>query len=274
MGDEGELGGVGQVFEDEDVRALYREPPERFVAARDALAAKLRETEQGEHAAVVKALRRPTVPAWAVNRLADREPESIAALLDAGAEVRAAQQAALSSSRHADRLREATTARREVVSRLTRLADGFLREAGRSTASHLDDVRATLEAASVDPDAAERLRAGTLDRPVRESAGLGDVLGLRSVPDEEPSPAETSAVRAEEPARVELDRLRRDRDAASRDARRAREAADRLTDRVSAMEARLSELRDKREAAEATARGAELESKRADDALRRASKSR
>src|SRR5207247_10623272 len=113
------------------------------VAARGSLADRLRETGQGEHAAVVKALRKPPVPAWAVNRLSDRDPKSIAALLDAGAEVRAAQQAALSSSRHADRLREATTARREVVSGLTRLADGFLREAGRWTGSPLAYVRAT-----------------------------------------------------------------------------------------------------------------------------------
>jgi hypothetical protein len=158
---------------DDAIRALYRAPVQEFVAARNALVKALQAAGRTEEAAGVKALRKPAVPAWALDQLAGRDPDGIQALLDAGAEVRSAQQAALSSERHADRLREATTARRRAVDRLSALAAEVLSEAGHGSTSHSADIRTTLEAASVDSDAAERLRTGTLDRPITEVAGFG-----------------------------------------------------------------------------------------------------
>jgi hypothetical protein len=255
---------------DDDYRALYREPLQGFIAARDAVVKALRDAGRAEEASRVKALRKPSVPAWALNQLADRDPEGIQTLLHAGAEIRAAQQAALSSEKHADRLREATAARRTVVDRLSILAADILVEAGHSATSHAADVRATLEATSVDTDAADRLRAGTLDRAIAEAVGFGDMFGLRSVPDvSEPASASSDVDEGSEAvSKAEVSRLRRDRDAATRKAHQAREAANRLVDQIGAMQTRLEELREKHAGAESRALEAELEAKRAEDAFR------
>jgi hypothetical protein len=253
----------------DDHRSLYREPLQTFVTARDAVVKALKEAGKAEEAARVKALRKPSVPAWALDQLADRDPAGVQELLDAGAEIRAAQQAALTSDRHADRLRDATAARRKIVDRLSASAADALTEAGHAATTHIDAIRATLEAASIDPEDGERLRSGTLDRAI-ESVGFGDMFGLHSVGDDE-EPAASEPESAEVSASIskgELGRLRRDRDAAGRKAEQARESANRLSDQVEAMQQRVEELREKHAAAESRALEAELDAKRADEAYR------
>jgi hypothetical protein len=256
---------------DDDHRSLYREPLQGFVAARDAVVKDLRAAGRADEAASVKALRKPSVPAWALDQLADRDPKGVGELLDAGAEIRAAQRAALTSDRHADRLRDATAARRKVVDHLAALAADVLTEGGHSPTTHVDAIRATLEAASADPEVGERLLAGTLDRAI-ESVGFGDMFGLHSVPDDETVGPEPEAAEASI-SKGELGRLRRDRDAAARKAGQARESANRLSEQVEAMHQRLEELREKHAAAESRALELELEAKRADDAHRDAADS-
>jgi hypothetical protein len=238
---------------DDRIRDLYRGAPEDFVRARDALAKDLREADRAEEAAAVKALRKPTVVAWALDRLAERDPEGVGALLDAGAEVRAAQQAALSPGGNAERLRAATTARRQAVTRLAREASDALRESGRAPDAHADDLAATLEAASVDEEVGERLRLGTLDAAIREPAGFGDLAGLRVIP------GEGAPARNEETsqAAAESKRLRRDAENAARVARKARMTADRMAAELDAMRARVEELASRHSAAEAEALEAE-----------------
>lgn len=257
-------------MDDETVRALYRAAPEGFIAAREALVRELKEAGQTEDASAVKALRKPTVPAWAVNQLADRDPTGIGELLDAGAEVRAAQHAAMSSGTSADRLREAAAARRQVLGRLVSEASEVLRQAGRSPSTHLDEIRATLEAASVEARASEQLRAGTLERAIQETGGFGEAFGMQLVPERgQASPAAVAKEKGQS-SKAESGRLRRDAAAAARKARQTRELADRLAGQIQGMEERLGELTAKHAAAESTALEAELESKRAGEALRKA----
>jgi len=265
-------GGVTLMNDDERVRALYRAPIDGFIAARDELVTELRAAGQAERAAVVKKLRKPSVPAWALNQLADRNPEGIQALIDAGAEVRAAQQAALTSDRNADRLREATAGRRQAVTALAGLVSDILLEVGRSPNAHLSAIRATLEAASVEPEAAERLRAGTLEREIKEPVGFGEVLGLRSVTDESEAPSDVEGGekqgRADDDSlRAELGRLHRELNAAAKKARLARQMADRLSGQLATQQSRLDDLSERHAAAEARALEAELEKKRAEDAV-------
>ncbi len=59
-----------------EVRELYRNAPEGFIAARDSLAKRLREDGRDADADDVKKLRRPTVAAWALDRLADVAPDA------------------------------------------------------------------------------------------------------------------------------------------------------------------------------------------------------
>jgi len=71
---------------DEALDRLYAASPDRFTAERDALAKSLRATDKAA-AAAVKALRRPTVTAWALNQVARDQAGDLSALFDADAEL-------------------------------------------------------------------------------------------------------------------------------------------------------------------------------------------
>jgi hypothetical protein len=257
-----------------EVRELYQSAPEGFIAARDALAKRLRDEGRDGDAAEVKKLRRPTVAAWALDRLADEASEQIGELLDAGADLARAQRATL-SGRDPQTLRDATTKRRELVARLSQTAAGVLRDAGRASEPHLEDIRGTLEAASVDEDVAERLRTGTLDRTVQPSAGFGDLAGLQLVSrrDDEPEEADRSPARSRSRAaddedrkrelEAEVRRLRRDRDAAERKAAAAEDARSRMAEQVASMQTRLDAARAKLSDAESSATELRMNAKRA-----------
>jgi hypothetical protein len=244
--------------------ALFGEAPETFIAARDALARRLQEEGRRDDAATVKALRKPTVPAWALNQLARRDPKGVEALLETGAELRAAQQAALSSGRAPDRLRAASVARREAVDELVRTASNVLTEAGRAPGPHLDAIRTGLEAASVNAAAGEDLRKGTFERPPSEGPGFGDVFGLTSVT------GGGEDVDEDVPTKAEIAKLRREHQAVVRRAGKERDRADALARERGQLETRLEELRAKHLEAERQAKAAELEARRAEAALSRA----
>ena len=257
-----------------EVRELYRSAPEGFIAARDALAKRLRDDGRDADAAEVKKLRRPTVAAWALDRLADVAPDGIGALLDAGAELARAQRATL-SGRDPHALREATARRRDLVTELSQTAADALHDAGRSADPHLEDIRGTLEAASVDEEIGERLRTGTIERTSRPAAGFGDVAGLQLVSrrDDAPeTPAKTrrssrrtvsdDAERARE-LEAEIRRLRRDRDAAERRSAAAEETRARMAEQVASMQTRLDAARVKLEDAESAASELRMSAKRA-----------
>ena len=136
---------------------LYGLPLEEFTAARDALAKRLRGEKRREDADAVKALKRPSVAAGAINR-AVRE-HGAEELLAAGEELRSAHGALLEGSGDAAAVRAATERERTAVRDLAKLALGD--DATEATA---EKVRATLHAASVDDDVRELLEAGRLER--------------------------------------------------------------------------------------------------------------
>ena len=267
----------------EEAAALFREDPERFVTARDALVADLRSKDRPQEAAAVKGLRRPTAVVWALNQLSARDPSAVRKLLDAGAELRAAQQATLSSTgTGADRLRAATSARRTSVSRLAQVAGDLLQAAGRGVKA--DEITSALEAASVDEQIGSRLSTGTLERLPPPVSGFGDVFGLTAVAGgttearaEEAEPERAAARRrasagptdADE-AESEVARLRRDRDAAARRAKTAGATAERLEVRADGMRERLAAAEAEHAEADARARGADLEVARAQRELAKA----
>ena len=91
-----------------DVDALYDLEPGQFVAARDALAKEVR-AESKEAAKAIKALRRPTVTAWAVNRVVRGRRDDVERLVGLGAEMR---------SPNPTSLREAMGERRRLIASL------------------------------------------------------------------------------------------------------------------------------------------------------------
>src|SRR5262245_39606435 len=180
------------------VDELYLLPPQDFTTARDRLAGTLAAAKQRDRAREVKALRRPTVAAWVVNQLAHRHGAALRRLIEAGEALRRTQRRVVRGG-DADDLRAAAKRRQEAQRNLRSLAEPILHQAG--SAAHLDDVLATLEAASVDPAAANAVLAGRLSREIPRPSGFGEVVPLtlavsrRSTPESRPAP-EPKATRA------------------------------------------------------------------------------
>ncbi|MEU1682938.1 hypothetical protein ABZ422_28160 [Micromonospora zamorensis] len=173
------------------VQQLYRTPPDRFVAARDAAVADARRAGDPSTARQLARLRRPTVAAWLVNLLAIRRPELVADLVELADELRTAQR-----ELRGPRLRELSAQRRAVVGALVAevrklaAAEPDAPPAGRLP---LAEVEATLNAAFSDAEVAEQVRAGRLLRAA-SYAGFGEVprpqLRLVTGDDEEPEEEE------------------------------------------------------------------------------------
>ncbi|MCU1380765.1 MAG: hypothetical protein JWN29_3748 [Acidimicrobiales bacterium] len=195
---------------------LFRVPPAEFIAARDAEAKRLRAEGDKEGAAAVKALRRPTVGAWAVNQVARDHPELVDAVVDAGARVVDAQTILLSGGDPAD-LRAATAARREAVGAASRAAVALAGPAYR------DGITATFDAAAADEDAAAAVRTGRLTRELDPPSSFA-LLGV-APPEAPPSPSPPPPKIDEAALATARQRLDEARAAAHDAVRRAQEAA-------------------------------------------------
>ena len=131
--------------DDED--ALFELPLAEFTAARNALATRLKKAGDAEHANRVKALPKPSIPAWAVNQLYRRHRIAFDRLLDAGEKFRRAQTTQL-AGKSAD-IRTPLEARRTALSELTTQAAQILTDAGSAAAPDtMRRVTTTLEALS------------------------------------------------------------------------------------------------------------------------------
>lgn len=219
---------------------LYALPPEDFTAARDNEA---RSVDDKQLRAAVKALRRPTVPAWLVNRLAAEQPELMDQLLDLGPALAAAQQEG-----RGDALRELGQQRRALVAAVAGAAVDL---GGRPVTAQVRlEVEQTLEAALADPASDEAVRSGRLVRALTY-AGFGgvDLDGAVAVP----------SLRRRSPARTAATSERKDKPAAVAVAESAAlDAAAALDDAVRACEDAERERAEVEEAAGQEAREAEL----------------
>ncbi|MGN6300516.1 MAG: hypothetical protein ACTHN8_05425 [Angustibacter sp.] len=152
---------------DEAVDELYALTPGEFTARRDALAAQAKRDGDPDLAQQLKAMRRPTAGAHAVNRLARDAADDLAAYLELGARLRNAQ-----AGLRGDQLRalgqERQRAAGELVEAAAGLVEGGLSEAGRA------EVEATLRAAVADPAATDAVASGRLTKALAY-AGFGEV---------------------------------------------------------------------------------------------------
>jgi cytochrome P450 len=136
---------------DEAAERLFGLPLEEFTAARNAAAKELRDRGLGPEADEVKALVKPSLAAWAVNRLTRRRHADLDEFLEAAATAREAQLGGRADAR------EAVLRQRDLLERLVGAALDEL--GGPASDSVVGRIRQTLEAASVDDGAAEALRA-------------------------------------------------------------------------------------------------------------------
>src|SRR5215472_18741963 len=96
-----------------EIDNLYQLPLSDFIAARNALAARVRGEQGAEAAAAIKSLQKPSIPAWVVNQLYWRDRREFERLTQAGDRLRAAQQHRLAGHGDPDDMREASAARQE-----------------------------------------------------------------------------------------------------------------------------------------------------------------
>ncbi|MFE3542546.1 hypothetical protein ACFXK0_06190 [Nocardia sp. NPDC059177] len=232
---------------------LYGLDPGEFVQARTERAAAARADGDRELAAAVTALRKPTVAAWTVNLLARHAPREIAALLDLGDALRAAQR-----QLSGDKLRALGTQRQQVVNAMTKRAGELSAEHGRvASAQTLREVGQTLTAALADAGVADQVRAGVLAATVTYDgfgpAGLVAITGGKaSAPSGKSAPRPKASKQDSEAARRAEELA--DAEAGLASARTARDeaeaAAAQTKSELTAAEARIDQLRTELEHAE------------------------
>src|SRR5436309_5836522 len=121
---------------------LFGLPLSEFTAARNELAKELRDAGRREEAEQVKALRKPSVAAWLVNRVSRERELDVQRLLNAGETLRKAQADAASGQGEAF-----AEARRDEQRALERLAEAA-REIEGSGQAAVAQATQTLRAAS------------------------------------------------------------------------------------------------------------------------------
>ncbi len=158
---------------------LYGLLPDEFTARRDALAKQAKRDGEADTSKMVKALRRPTAPAWLVNLLVRRHGDDINRLLALGEDLRQAQ-----SALNGQLMKQLSVERTTLVEDLSRKAGKLGAAQGQKVTGAVErDLEETLRAAVVDPLAAEAVASGQLTRAL-SYAGLGevDVSGATATP--------------------------------------------------------------------------------------------
>jgi hypothetical protein len=144
-----------------DVDALFQVPLTEFTAARNTLAARLKKSGHADEAEQVKALPKPSVPAWTVNQIYWRKRDAFDRLIATGERFRKAQASHL-AGKSAD-IRGPLEARRAALSALAKIAAATLKQAGGTpTPDTMRRITTTLEALSTYGSLPEAPPAGRL----------------------------------------------------------------------------------------------------------------
>jgi chromosome segregation ATPase len=161
------------ISEDKALDDLYLADLEDFIAGRDEVAKLLRAGGDGTAADRVKALRKPSRAAWAINRFGAEEPKLTKELLAAGAALRKAQERLVAGKADRAEVRAATERERDAVDKARDAAAGIAADAGaKLSPAALERVGHTLHAVALDDHVRrdfERRRLST----DHEAVGLG-----------------------------------------------------------------------------------------------------
>ena len=272
---------------------LYGLPLEEFTPGRDALARELKAAGRKDEAAEVKALRKPSVAAWALNRVARDHPDAVERLRTVGTQLREAQEQAMSGD--ASRLRDAGRALSDEIDHVAGLAADVLNDAGRSaSAAQQEKISGTLRTAAIDDAAGDALArgvlvdeleatgfslvsgSGSLDAPTRPSGkapaeASPDGDGAKRLPGAEHAPrkpkASKEALEAVEAARWELRRSDAEAEKAATSARRRAERAEAAAKRAAEAQREAEEARAEAEEAAGEAEAARRAATEAADNL-------
>ena len=206
---------------EERVDALYGLSLDEFTAARDALAKDLRKGGERAGAEWVKALRKPSGPAWVVNQLARTQTAEAKELEESAKALREAHERLLAGQSQADDLREAADRQTKAVAALLDKAHGLLDGAGNPPSqATLEKTQQTLEAVALDEDTRTAFAAGRLMHEARP-IGLGLLGGAV------PPPSSGGRTSESSPPRGQRDKKKRAKPRTSADDARDEEQAER-----------------------------------------------
>lgn len=224
---------------------LYGRPLSEFIAARKEAADGAGDKELAEQ---VKALRKPSAAAWAVNALARERAELVEEVVELGEQLRDAQSDSDGSrTRLLDRARRDLT--RQAIDEATELART---SGGTLSAQAAAGVEETLRAAMTDPDAANAVQDGLLVTTFAaspfEPVDLTDVVAI-------PPEGARPRTRKVKQGPTQLERKRREAaeaavEKARRKARTATEELESLVDEREELQDELAELRKRAKAIE------------------------
>jgi hypothetical protein len=192
---------------------LYGVVPADFTAARNAKATEARNAGQADVAAALKKLRKPSAGAWLANLLVRERSDEIESLLDLGDSLRKPR-----NERGGDEIRKVSKQKVDAVSTLIRHARARATQLGHpASASAVEELETTLDAAFADPQAAAALRQGRLTVGLRYSG-----LGFMAQPDAG-SPTRSKGSRPARDSKAEARQIaaRREVDTAHREAEEA-----------------------------------------------------
>ncbi len=265
---------------------LYGLPLEQFTAARNDKAKQVRGQGDGEAAAEIAKLAKPSTVAWLANHLARQHADQVGRLLELGESMRRA-----TAVLDAGQLRQLSAQQHQVVQILLQRAHGLADAAGlafsASTARGLED---TLHAALADEVSARRLAQGRLTSGLSHSGFPGILAGPQGagawqVPATQPRQGGSGRVASvqaglsgqAERARQDEARARRDAEQAGRvrakahdDLATAEQAAREAADKVAELRAALDAALAARAEADSARRQARQDVSRADMAARQA----
>lgn len=231
---------------------LFGLPLREFTAARNELARELRDSGRREEAEHVKALRKPSVAAWLVNRVSRERELDVQRLLNAGETLRKAQAGAASGQTEAF-----AAARRDEQHALERLAQAAREIAVREGSGQAAVAQATqtLRAASLTDEGRELLKHGRLTEEL-EPPGFEALTGL--VPARTPKrPAKPR--QPSKKARDRVEKLRKTEREAASAARTAEREAERAEQEASKLRGQAAKARAKADSAAAKRAAAERE---------------
>ena len=255
---------------DEEIDRLYGLPLDEFTRARDELARRVRQAGDGARAAEIKQLRKPSLPAWVVNRLARQRELDVQRLVKAGERLADAQAEAI-RAQSGDAFLDARRDQRQALEALAAGAREILVDGGHS-ATAVDRVLATLRAGSFTEDGRALLKSGRLTEEL-EPPGFEALAGLE-IPAGPPRPRERPAKAAappaakpEQPARAEQPRRRELANEARRRVRDRQRELSALEKRAATAERRAAQLRDQLQDAEAAASELDGQRRRVEEEL-------
>jgi hypothetical protein len=233
-----------------EIDDLYQRPLDEFTSARDELVKQLRAEGEREAAAQVKAMRKPTVAVWLVNRLAREDEVGVQRLLKAG-DTLAKSQAKVAAGSSSDEFVDARRDEQQALDRLAREAREIAEREGIGAAA-VERATQTLRAASLSDEGRELLKRGRLTEEL-EPPGFEALTGMTfaapKLPAKKAAPKASrrreleQAREALKAARAEERELSRAARSAEEQAGRLRQQADEAAKRVTAAEAALERLK-------------------------------